>query len=63
MSGRDRRNSGRDPYYPAPLDLTEEERRELWERQRRKFVWRPGDIVILPRREKKPKGEGGGSPG
>ena len=46
MSGRDRHNPGRDPYYPAPPGLTEEERREWWERQRRKFVWGPGDIVI-----------------
>ena len=36
----------RDPYRGAPPGLTEEERREWWERQRRKYVWEEGDIVI-----------------
>ena len=36
----------RDPYRHAPPGLTEEERREWWERQRSKFVWEEGDVVI-----------------
>ncbi len=57
-------NERRDRSGPPP-GLTEEERREWWERQVRKFVWGPGDIVFLPRREKKPEGDDGGgeSPG
>lgn len=39
----------RDSYRHAPPDLTEEERREWWERQRRKWVWGPGDVVITKR--------------
>lgn len=59
MSGRDR-----DPYRHAPPGLTEE-RREWWERQRRKFVWEEGDIVVIKGGDgKKPKGEDGDkSPG
>ncbi len=52
MSGHDRQ-----PYGPPP-GLTEEERREWWERQRSKFVWGPGDIVMLGKDDgKKPEGE------
>lgn len=54
MSGRDR-----DPYRHAPPGLTEEERQEWWERQRRKWVWGPGDIVILKRDySKRPEDDG-----
>ena len=41
MNGRDRR--GRPKFPPG---LTEQERREWWLRQRRKYVWGPGDVVI-----------------
>ena len=52
----------RDPYRHAPPGLTKEERREWWERQRRKFLWGPGDIVILKKGNgKRPEGEEGGS--
>ncbi len=42
-----------------PPGLTEEERREWWDRQARKFVWGPGDIVITKKGgpRKKPEGE------
>ena len=51
----------RDPYRYAPPDLTEEERREWFRRQARKFVWGPGDVVITKRGDgKEPKGEDGG---
>jgi hypothetical protein len=51
----------RDPYRHVPPGLTEEERREWWERQYRKFVWGPGDIVITKKGgpRKKPEGEDG----
>ncbi len=39
----------RDPYRHAPPGLTEEERREWFRQQGRKFVWGPGDIVIIKR--------------
>ncbi len=39
-----------------PPGLTEEERREWWERQYRRFVWEPGDTVIT-RRGERPEGE------
>ncbi len=46
----------RDPYRHAPSGLTEEERREWWER--RKFVWEPGDVRIIRRAgSEKPEGE------
>ena len=49
----------RDPHQHAPPGLTEEERREWWERQRRKWVWEEGDIVITRRGDgKKPEGRG-----
>ena len=53
----------RDPYRDAPPGLTKEERREWFRRQARKFVWGPGEIVILPKREEKPKDDEGASPG
>ena len=36
----------KDPYQDAPPGLTDEKRREWWERQRRKWAWELGDIVI-----------------
>ena len=36
----------KDPYRYAPPGLTEEERREWFRRQRNKWVWEEGDIVI-----------------
>ena len=57
MNGRDRR--GRPKFPPG---LTEEERRGWWERQRRKWVWEEGDIVITRRGDgKRPEGEDGGA--
>ena len=48
----------RDPYRHAPPGFTREERREWWERQRRKWVWGPGDIIITKRGDgKKPEGD------
>lgn len=60
-----RRKRDRDPYRGAPPGLTEAERREWWERQRRKWVWEEGDIVITKRGgDKRPEGEDSGkSPG
>ncbi len=53
-------NEKRDRRGPPP-GLTEEERREWWRRQRSKFVWGPGDIVMLGKDDgKKPKEDGGG---
>ncbi len=51
-------NERRDRSGPPP-GLTEEERREWWERQYRKFVWGPGDIVITEKGgpRKRPEGE------
>ncbi len=46
---------GRDQYGP-PLGLTEEKRKR-WQ-QARKFVWGPGDIVILKRGDGKKPEEG-----
>lgn len=48
----------RDRRGPPP-GLTEEERRKWWGRQRRKFVWGPGDIVIAGRGKdsEEPEGE------
>ncbi len=52
-------NERRDRRGPPP-GLTEEERREWWERQYRRFVWEPGDTVITKGgSRKKPKGEDG----
>ena len=36
----------RDPYRHVPPGLTGEERRKWWERQRRKWVWGPCDILF-----------------
>ena len=53
----------RDPYRDAPPGLTEEERREWFRRQRSKFVWGPGDIVITTRGDgKRPEDDEGESP-
>ncbi len=56
---RDRKNHG------PPPGLTEEGRQEWWERQRRKFVWGPGDVRITEEGEgKRPEGDDqGASPG
>ena len=43
-----------------PPGLAEEERRERWERQRRKWIWEEGDIHITRRGDgKKRKGTTG----
>ena len=36
----------RDKPGPSP-GLTEEERREWWKRQRRRWVWEEGDVQII----------------
>jgi hypothetical protein len=43
--------------HRPPPGLTEEERREWFRQQARKFVWGPDDIRIIRRGDKKPEGE------
>ncbi len=54
--------NGRRGNHGPPPGLTGEERREWWERQRRKYVWGAGDIKITERGDgKRPKEDGAGT--
>ncbi len=59
---RDRRNPAR---HGPPPGLTEEERRDWWEWQRRKWVWEPGDVKITKKGngKRQDRDEEGASPG